>query len=137
MSIPQRLWLALPPFVLCVADAALTLRGQSAAYWNGDYASVLELNPLGRVLLERHPAAFVVGIAVYLGLLVAAALLLPRRGAILLTFVLTVGHVIGGAGWLAREGIIGFLLAIAFIVVAERLVGISWRRSGMDSSNSC
>lgn len=131
MTFHQRLWLAFPPALLCVADAALTLRGQPSAYWQGDFSQVLEFNPLGHVLLTYHPWAFAVGVAVYLVFFQLLMQLLIRRWVILLSFALTLGHVIGGAGWLAREGIVGWILAVCFIVAAERLVGISWRMSGL------
>lgn len=132
MTIQQRLWLALPPVGLCLADAALTLWSQSPDYWRGDYAQVLEFNPLGHVLLASHPLAFAGGIAVYVVLVLALLLGLTRRWAVLLAFALSVGHAIGAAGWLAREGFAGFLIAVGLIVAAERLVGLSWRKSGWE-----
>jgi hypothetical protein len=131
MTLQQRLWLALPPVLLCVADAALTLRGQPREYWQGDFSRVLEFNPLGHVLLAYHPWAFAAGVAVYLVFFLILMQLLTRRWIILLTFVLSIGHAIGGAGWLAREGSVGWILALCFIVAAERLVGLSWRMSGL------
>jgi hypothetical protein len=131
MDFHQRLWLAMPPVLLCVADAALTLWGQPREYWQGDFSRVLEFNPLGHVLLAYHPWAFAVGVAGYLAIFLILTQLLTRRWMILLTFALSIGHVIGGAGWLAREGITGCLLALCFIIAAERLVGLSWRMSGL------
>lgn len=136
MTIYQRLWLSLPPGLLCLADAALTLRGQPLSYWTGGFSDVLELNPLGYVLLVFHPLAFVAGVAVYMAILLAAILRLPARWAVLLAFVLSIGHLIGGAGWLAREGVVGCLLAIGLIVAGERLVGLSWRKSGQELARS-
>lgn len=132
----QRLWLSLPPTVLCLADAALTLRGQPLNYWTGGFSEVLELNPLGYVLLAFHPLAFAAGVAIYMAILLAAILQLPARWAVLLAFVLSIGHLIGGAGWLAREGVVGWLFAVCLIVASERLVGLSWRKSGQEFARS-
>lgn len=132
----QRCWLFLPPALLCVGDAALTLWGQSAEYWSGNFANVREFNPLGYALLAFHPLAFALGIAFYLGLLGIAMQFLARRWVVLLAFALSIGHAIGGAGWLAREGFVGCILALCFIVAAERMVGISWRKSGFANANA-
>ena len=90
----------------------------------------------GHVLLAHHPLTFAVGVAVYLGLFLILVQLLSVRLAIFITFALSVGHAIGGAGWLVREGIVGCLLALCFIVAAERLVGTCWRKSGLAAANA-
>ena len=131
MTFHQRLWLFLPPVVLCVVDAALTLRGQPREYWSGDFSQALEFNPLGHVLLAHHPLTFAIGVAVYLAFFLMLVQLLSARLAIFIAFALSIGHAIGGAGWLMREGVVGCLLALGLIVAAERLVGLSWQRGGV------
>ena len=136
MNSHQRLWLFLPAALLCVADAALTLRGHPHEYWSGNFSQALEFNPLGHVLLAYHPLAFAVGVAGYLIFFWTVVHLLPARWAVLLTFALSLGHAIGGAGWLVREGILGCVLALCFVFAAERVVGVSWRKSGLADANA-
>lgn len=133
MTFHQRLWLFLPPVVLCVVDAALTLRGQPREYWSGDFSHALEFNPLGHVLLAHHPLTFAIGVAIYLTFFLMLVQLLSARLAIFTTFALSVGHAIGGAGWLVREGMIGCLLALGLIVAAERLVGFSCIKASVEA----
>jgi len=130
----QRFWLSFPPVVLCLADAGLTLWGQSPAYWHGNFATVREFNPLGHILLAFHPAAFAIGIGVYLFLTLLLLIWLPQRWSVGLAFAMSLGHVVGGASWLAREGLDGWLLALILVVISERLVGISWRKAGLTAT---
>ena len=60
------LGLCLPPLVFCLLDAAITLFGQSAQYWAGDYAQVNEGSPTFYDLLQIRPAASVVGTLVWI-----------------------------------------------------------------------
>jgi hypothetical protein len=126
MVFRERLWLCLPPALLCLADAALTLWGQPSVYWASDYVSAEELNPVGYLLLAHHPLAFVAGVFCWLGVFAAGVLLLSRRLAILLSVVVAFGHALGGASWLARSGGWGWLLAVAFLLVAAEGIRNSW-----------
>ena len=47
------------PAIACAADVTLTLLGQPAAYWSGDWTGVQEFNPAARILLLAHPMLFV------------------------------------------------------------------------------
>jgi hypothetical protein len=125
------LWLPLLPAAVCLADVALTLAGQPAAYWRGDYAAVNEGNPLPRLFLERHPLAFAAGVAAYLAGLTAFALLAPRRWAAAACLALVCGHGIGAAAWLLRLGPAGLGLAAALAPALAVLAVPTWRaRSG-------
>ncbi|HEV3257588.1 MAG TPA: hypothetical protein VG013_11950 [Gemmataceae bacterium] len=55
------LWLVLMPVTLALTDIAATLRGQSAAYWSGDYADLVESNLIAWVALRLHPGVFLGG----------------------------------------------------------------------------
>ena len=58
MELSPRIRLCLPPLVLCVLDVSLTLHGQYAEYWAGNYAAGREGNPLAAPFLRHHPATF-------------------------------------------------------------------------------
>jgi len=74
----QRLWLCLPAIVLCDADGFLTLAGQPAAYWSGEFTAAREGHAVPAWFLTLHPVAFAAAGVPYLLLVVASVLWLPR-----------------------------------------------------------
>src|SRR5262245_24726435 len=110
MTARQRLWLCLPITTVCLLDGTLTLGGQSPAYWNGDYTSALEFNPVGSYFLQWSPLAFVLALGSWLVLVTAGVLWLPKRWAVLFTFGVVFGHALGVATWLVRHGWFGWLV---------------------------
>jgi hypothetical protein len=130
-NLRQRLWLSVPPVALCLLDAALTLTGQSAAYWGGDRSIIREVNPIGRLLLGLHPLAFGLGSLAWALAFVALVTRLSERWAILLALGLAISHSIGACSWLVRHGVLGWLLAVVCLAGASELVSLSWRRAGL------
>ena len=128
MSHLQRRWLALPPIVLCLLDGVLTLTGQPASYWEGDYRQANELNPLMASILRWHPAAFLAGATLWTSAFSAAIGLLPRRGALAVAFGFSLGHALGAAAWFARHGGLGWFAASAVLWGAERFTRWAWRK---------
>ncbi len=61
----RRIWLCVPPFVLCMLDQSITLFGQSAEYWAGNRSVANEANPWFLWLLRQHPLAFEAGIVAW------------------------------------------------------------------------
>jgi hypothetical protein len=123
----RKLWLCLPPFLFALLDAGMTLHGQSAPYWQGDYSSPQELNPVGAWLLRRHPFAFATVVLCWAVCFSAVILRLPPRPAFWFAAVVTLGHVAGVTSWLVRLGPGGIFLALLFLLVAERLTHYCWR----------
>jgi len=117
-----------PVIVPGAVDALLTLAGQPSEYWSGNFSASREWNPLGRILLQQHPLLFA-GIAfAWVGLVSLAILRLPLRLAAVLSFVVMLVHALCGACWLWRLGPIGIVLAIAYLVLVERIWSVVWRR---------
>jgi hypothetical protein len=94
-----RLWLCLPPVVLCLLDGAITLYGQPAAYWTGGYTMVREGNPLAAWLLTVHPLAFAASAVPYLFLVLILICFLPRRGAVVVAVLVSLAHLLALAIW--------------------------------------
>jgi hypothetical protein len=131
MTLRERCWLCLPPLLLSVCDATLTLACQDAAYWRGDASAVREWNPVGRLLLTRHPLAFAAAAAAW-SLAVGALILWWRSSlAVVLAFVVTFAHAVAAAAWLARGGLVGVAAAVVLLVLAEGLLSFSWRQAGL------
>lgn len=137
MSLSQRMWLCLPAAAFAFLDGTLTLLGQPYAYWRGEYDQANEFNPVGWVCLYWHPLAFVAAVLCWMCLIVAAGVFLPRRWAIPFVFLVYVGHTLGAASWLANRGGWGWVLAVGTLVLAERVMAITWPHTcGMRSISS-
>ena len=91
------LWLCLLPALLACLDGALTLVGQSAEYWAGNYARVNESSPTFNHMLARHPLAFVAGVAGWILVFTSLILLLPQTLALTISIAVTIGHTWGAA----------------------------------------
>ena len=129
----RRLWLLLPALGLYAADLGLTLTGQPAAYWGGDYSKAVEHNPLAYPILARHPVWFV-GTGLAWAVVFSTVIVLWRsRVSDWIAVLLAFGHALGGSTWLARHGFGGLVLAIVYLAVASRVSGACWRRAGLGS----
>jgi hypothetical protein len=116
------------PVFFCLIDAFLTLHGQPAAYWNGDFGQVNELHPIARVMLTQHPLAFVT--MVFVALLVACTLIILLRESLArpLAFVVQFGHTIGAASWMVVEwGGKGWVAGVLLLCVSRHLLEWTWK----------
>ena len=92
--------LPLLPIAVCLLDVALTLYGQPNSYWQGDYGTVLEGNPVPRYFLEIHPLAFAVLVVFWITCFSVAILFLPRGWATRARRLIVIGHSIGAISWM-------------------------------------
>jgi len=130
MGVSRRVWLMVPTWLLMAADVALTLAGQTAAYWAGDHAAAVELNPVALVLLAVSPWLFV-GLAVAWAAALGAGVLWWRHPcAEWLAVGVAFGHALGGSSWLIRLGPWGWFPVVGYLVLASQLSRWCWRRSG-------
>ena len=125
------LGLCLPPLLICALDCGLTLRGQSAAYWEGRYEVVDEASPTFHNLLQVHPAAFVAGMAVWAAIFVAIILLLPDALALIASIAVTIGHMAGATSWLRFRFQASYQTCNLLFAVCSILLGLGiyygWR----------
>jgi hypothetical protein len=121
------LGLCLPPLALCALDGTLTLIGQSARYWAGDYARVNEGSPTFNHLLQIHPAAYVVGILVWAGVFVSILLLLPDTLALIVSIAVTLGHTVGAATWLLWRFHFGYQVCNGLFLTSAVILGLGIR----------
>jgi hypothetical protein len=129
----RRLWLLLPDLGLYAADVALTLAGQPAAYWGGDYSQAVEHNPLAYPILAWHPFGFI-GAGLSWAVVFSAVIVLWRnRVSDWIAVLLAFGHAVGGSTWLARHGFLGLIAAIAYLAVTSRISGACWQHAGLES----
>jgi hypothetical protein len=114
--------------VLALLDGALTLHGQPAEYWRGDWGLAVEANPPFRWLLRQHPLAFVAGGAAWVAAFLALLRCAPANLARVLAFVVLVAHALGAASWLAPWGLPGYALCVLLFALAARATRWTWRR---------
>ena len=123
------LWLPTLPFG--VLDATLTLRGQSAAYWAGDYQQVNELTGFLNQLLQIHPAAFIAFVCVEFALFGCFILLVSDGLALWASISATLSWCLGASTWIlprphygvaACQGL--YLLAALLLMLGIRY---AWR----------
>ena len=131
----RRLWFLLPALSLYAADLGLTLTGQPAAYWGGDYSQALEHNPLAYQILAWHPVWFVGASLAWAVVFSTVIVLWRNRVSDWIAVLLAFGHALGGSTWLARHGVGGLLLAVVYLAVASRVSGACWRRAELGSES--
>jgi hypothetical protein len=121
------LGLCLPPILFCVLDFTLTLVFQPAAYWEGDRTRIIEGSPTFYYLLTVHPAAFVVGVLVWIVLFVALLLLLPDTPALITSIAIVFGHTAGTAAWLRGRFPFDYQLLVGLFVLSAVSIGLGIR----------
>jgi hypothetical protein len=126
----DRAWLCVVPAALIALDVGLTLAGQPPEYWQGHYAAAEELNPPACWVLQQHPLLFAAGGLLWVAVVSAALLLLPRGWARATALAVVFGHTVGAASWLALRGAGGWVLALLLFGLAYGLLSWSWRREG-------
>lgn len=128
--------LCLVPVLLAVLDGSVTLIGQPAAYWAGDYSRVLEGTPGFRILLSHGPVSYIAGLAVWVLAFVGMILLLPSTPALAVCLMFTLGHTIGAFSWINRLPLGRELPVVINAIAAVGLaLGIRWwARSPQDDT---
>lgn len=121
------LGLGLPPLLFSVLDNVLTLAGQSALYWGGDYTQVNEASPTFHHLLALHPLAFVGGGLVWIVIFVSIILLLPDTLALIVSIALTFGHAAGAATWMLWEFRYGYQAVNGLFLLAAVALSLGIR----------
>ncbi len=125
-----RLWWLAPAAGLFVADASLTLAGQSEQYWAGEYGAAVEGNPIAHPLLVRSPWLFASLAVVWLAIFSAVIVFWRHPAAKWMAVLIAVAHAIGGASWVTRVGSWGLMAVGVYIALAAQAAGWCWRRAG-------
>ena len=116
-----------PAVALTALDGALTLFGQSLAYWAGEYSAAHEFSPLGAAFLHIHPAAFAGLMLVWTGVILLVGLLLRERWGHVWSLMVVIGHSTGSFDWLEDFHYFGALL---LFLAASLLTVFCWRKAG-------
>jgi len=132
--------LCVPPLVLALADAALTLLGQSEAYWASSFA-VNEASPGFAALLKLGPWILAAGAVVWMLAFCSVIVAAPPLFALILSIAVSVGHTVGSGSWIFehfRFGA-GYQIANFYYLFSAVLIGIGARHAfpfGIGSSDN-
>ena len=124
----KRLWLCIPPFLMCMLDQGITLWGQSSGYWAGQRHLANEANPVFHWLLRIHPLAFEAGIFAWVLVFSSAIVFLPRRAAMAVSIAVVTGHAVGATTWLLFYVPGGYWLSVGLALLTGTLVVVTWER---------
>jgi hypothetical protein len=122
------LGMGVPCLLAFLLDSSLTLHGQPAEYWAGNYTHTTEGAPFMRRLYMIHPLAAVAGYLVWAGLMFGLLVLLPEVLAVILSIAIVFGHVAGAYTWMLPITV-GWYQTVngMFLVTAIVLgVGLHW-----------
>lgn len=120
------LGLCLPPILYSLIDNGLTLSGQPAEYWAGDFSRVKEMSPTFHYLLSIHPMAFVAGAFLWICLFATLILLLPETLALIMSIAIVFGHTVGAATWLQWKPN-GYQLCNGLFLLSAVVIGVGIR----------
>ncbi len=119
-----------PCIFLWLLDVILTLAGQSREYWAGNFSEAKELNPLFHWFLSNGPDVFLIASIAYILLLVVILFLVPLRIAIITSYIASIAHLIGAAGWMLQMNIrmAGIILTILLFIFVKIVLDKEWQR---------
>lgn len=123
------------PVVACLCDLTVTLGGQSAQYWSGNWAAVTEGNPIPRWLLTQHPLALCGGIAVWIAVFCTAILRLGSQPARVVSLVVMLGHATAAGTWLLNMKPWGIFYAGSLLVFLKLVDWLACQRGFIDPQN--
>src|SRR5262245_25095332 len=137
LMVSRRFWLIGPAVAVLAIDVALTLGGQSAGYWAGNFHEAVEGNPLAFPLLARGPWVFA-AVAAAWGVALVLVLGWWRHAASdWIAALVALGHAVGGSSWLARFGEWGWVAAIAYLAAVSEITRWGWRRARREVIGGC
>jgi hypothetical protein len=133
----SHIWLCVAPLLFCLIDGAVTLHGQPAAYWAGQYDQAIEWNPLVRWFMVQHPLLLLLGACGRIFSFCALILLLPDNMARVVAFLVQLEHTIGAASWLTRFGMPGWAGCVVLLLLSRVVLETTWRAAGKASLRAC
>lgn len=123
----RRLWLCLPPVVMCLIDDAITLRGQSSAYWSGHWGDGFDANPVVQFCMQHHFLTMQALTAAWIAAFSALIILGPRRIALFVSLALTFAHGSAASTWLNNEPD-GYYSAMGLCVLGAAILAVALER---------
>ena len=102
LTTARRIELAIYPTLASLLDGTLTLTGQPDSYFDGDFATAEELNPIGYLALSTSPWLFGFGLLVWIFVFCSVLFFCRELMSTRISLVITALHILGAATWLLR-----------------------------------
>ena len=131
--------LGLPCLLCWMLDVSLTLHGQPAEYWAGDYTRTTEGGPFFRRLYSTHPSAGVGGQLLAIGLVAILLVIVPEVLAVVVAIASVTANTYGATTWITaalvsraawgQPTLVGWYQASAGMFLAASVVigvGVHW-----------
>lgn len=125
----RKLWLCLPPALLCLIDHAVTLWGQPESYWRESFREPREGSPHGYLLLQAHPAMFCAAGVLWILAYSAIILVLPRRWSLVAMQAMVLGHAWGAGTWILQWEPWGYWICLCLFGAIAVVVVRCWELS--------
>jgi len=113
----------LMPVVLTIADFSVTLFFQPEAYWEGERSTVIESNPVARLVLLIHPLLMIPAMMAWYLVMFPLVFRTPAWIGLRLVVLHILGHLVAISGWLIRMAEQGGLITV---VLASLCLPVSW-----------
>ncbi|MBY0522919.1 MAG: hypothetical protein K2R98_05955 [Gemmataceae bacterium] len=108
--------LCIGPLILRMFDYGLTLFGQPAAYWGGNFAYADEGSPVLHWGLQQHPLMFVAVAVAITAPMIMFILCWPRKPAAVLAAFIMLAHITGVASWILTSPLWGPVACFALVL---------------------
>ena len=123
-----KLWLCLPFVLAFLVDAAVTLQGQPACYWQGNRAMADEGFPLFLWSLHMGPWAFLLLCLVWVLVFSVLIIVLPDLCSEILGIALVNGHTFGAMTWFVYHLQLNFYLCLIYFAIIATVFALSHRQ---------
>ena len=124
----NKLWLCLPFILVFLCDGSITLYGQPAAYWAGDFSLANEAFPAFNWALQQHPGVFILQSLAWAVVFCLLILLLPDFLSEVTCVALVQGHTWGVMTWLVYTLQLNYYLCLLFFLCIAIVLVFCYRR---------
>ena len=112
----KKYWLCLPFILVFLCDGSITLYGQPAAYWAGQYTLANESFPAFNWALQQHPLMFVL-LSLCWGVVFCLLIIkLPDFASEVLSLALVQGHTWGVTTWLVYTLQLNYYICLLYFI---------------------
>ena len=132
----KKIWLCLPFILVFLCDGSITLYGQSAGYWAGNYSLSNESFPAFDWALQQHPMVFIAQSLVWVTAFCLLILALPNFLSEVTSFALVQGHTWGVMTWFVYSLQLNYYLCLLYFLGIALILVYCFRRWTHTSSEN-
>ncbi|MEO0416114.1 MAG: hypothetical protein AAF226_14300 [Verrucomicrobiota bacterium] len=117
------------PATLALGDVTVTLAGQPATYWAGDYSTAIDLNPAVRLALRTTPWLAIPGTVIWLAGIAWGTSRPPHPWNIRFYQILCIAHGVCIAGWAVRWDASNWIVITQLTVIVGNLIWLQTKQN--------